>query len=62
MKIVNYNFQVSGLGPWVYGDATNQDREYKSRYGLREKKAALVLDIMNVKSSEGIRVEILSMY
>lgn len=54
MKIVSYNFQVSGLGPWAYGDVTNQDREYKSRYGLREKKAALVLDIMNEKNPEDI--------
>lgn len=62
MKIVSYKLQVSGLGPWVYGDVTNQDREYKSRYELREKKAALVLDIMNVKNLEDIRVEILRMY
>lgn len=56
MKIVRYNFQVSGLGPWVYGDATNQDREYTRRCGLRE-KAALFLDIMNVKNPQDIRVD-----
>lgn len=61
VKIVSYNFQFSGLGPWVYGDVTNQDRESKSRRTLKE-KAALVLDIMNVKNPEDARVQILRMY
>lgn len=45
----------------MYGDVTNQDREYTRRCGLRE-KAALFLDIMNLKSPQDIRVEILRMY
>ena len=44
------------------GDVTNQDGEHKSRCRLKEKKAALVLDIMNVKNPEDARVQILRMY
>lgn len=55
MKIIRYNSQVSGLGHWVFGDAANQDREYRRKYGLRKKEAAIVSDIMNVKNPLDIR-------
>ena len=56
MKIIRYNSQVSGSGHWVFGDpANNQDREYRRKYGLRTKEAAIVSDIMNVKIPQDIR-------